>query len=98
MKRREFIGQNATIAAALASRLRLSGQPQQSRAAIVIGVDKAGDLPKLRAAASGAHKIADALRGERSGTTLFVDTSGPVQVTIPNSGCCRMRPRIAMQR
>jgi hypothetical protein len=80
MKRREFITLNARFAAVLASSVGLSGQPVKSRAAVVIGVDKAGNLPKLRAAASGAQSIANWLNGEHFDTKLFIDTSGPVQV------------------
>lgn len=80
MKRREFIAVNARLAAVLASSVRLSGQPAKSRAAVVIGVDKAGNLPKLHAAASGALQVADWLRSEHFDTKLLADTSGPVRV------------------
>jgi len=46
----------------------------------VIGVDKAGDLPKLHGAASGARQVSDWLRGEGFNVTLFADGDGSVRV------------------
>ena len=78
MKRREFVTLSASVAGARAS--PLSAQPSKSRAAVVIGVDKAGHLPKLNAAALGARQVADWLRAEGFDTTLFADGTGPVRV------------------
>ena len=52
----------------------------EPRSAIVIGVDKAGDLPILRAAKSGARQVARWLASEGFTVKLFVDDNGPVRV------------------
>jgi hypothetical protein len=80
MKRREFVGMSARIVGALAARPLLNAQPSKVRAAVVIGVDKAGGLPTLHGAASGAQQVADWLRSERFAITLFVDGAGAVRV------------------
>ena len=49
-----------------------------NRAAVVIGVDKAGDLPALRAAASGAKAVATWARDQGYDVQLFTDATGPV--------------------
>ena len=73
MQRRTFLSASgATLASALLPRLA-AGQPV-TRHAIVIGVDKAGSLPLLRAAASGAKNFADWLDGEGFAVTRFIDT------------------------
>jgi hypothetical protein len=76
MTRRQFIA--ASLAAAVASGRRASGQPS-NRAAVVIGVDQTGTLPKLNAAASGAASVGDWLRREGFEVVPFVDSSGPVK-------------------
>jgi hypothetical protein len=48
---------------------------------VVIGVDKPGDLPKLRAAASGAHQVADFLSTEGFEVVSFIDDVGKVHVS-----------------
>jgi hypothetical protein len=48
------------------------------RAALVIGVNKTGDLPFLSAAASGAVKVGDWLRKEGFQVQSFVDGRKPV--------------------
>ncbi len=54
-------------------------RPRQ-RAAVVIGVDKAGDLPKLRAAASGARQVETLLKAEGYDVAALVDDQEPVTV------------------
>jgi Caspase domain len=51
-----------------------------SKFAVVIGVDRTGDLPVLRDAASGAQKVAAWLLGEGFAVTRFIDKDGPVKV------------------
>ena len=76
MTRRQFIA--ASLAAAVASGRRASGQPQ-NRAAVVIGVDRTGTLPKLNAAAAGARSVGNWLGQEGFEVVPFVDSSGPVK-------------------
>jgi len=54
MKRRRFVLATALAAGVVPMRSARSQLPPMRQAAVVIGVDKAGDLPRLRAAASGA--------------------------------------------
>src|SRR5205809_2891 len=64
MERRAFLGAGIALTGAFAVR-PLRAQPgNSSRAAVVIGVDKPGNLPKLRAAGSGARTIAEWLKTE----------------------------------
>jgi hypothetical protein len=49
------------------------------KAAVVIGVDKTGNLTKLNSAAAGAEAVADWLRGEGYDVECLTDRSGPVQ-------------------
>ncbi|MCW2306708.1 caspase family protein [Rhodobium gokarnense] len=49
------------------------------RAAVVIGIDSYRHLPHLKAAVSGAVKMAAFLRGEGFDTRLFTDSGGPVR-------------------
>ena len=78
MKRRQFLLTGAL--AGLASLQSASAQPKKQRAAVVIGVDKAGDLPKLRAAASGARQVEALLRKEGYDVVALVDDTDPVSV------------------
>jgi hypothetical protein len=73
MKRREFL--SASVAAAALALRPVWGQPLQpiSRGAVVIGVNKAGNLPVLRAAVTGARSIGSWLSGEGFEVKLFVD-------------------------
>ncbi len=80
MRRREFVTLNARLAGALAARAPLRAQQSRSRAAVIIGVDKADNLPRLNGAASGARQVASWLHGEGFDTALFADGSGPVRV------------------
>jgi hypothetical protein len=80
MRRRDLLVTGAAMAGLLAARAdRALGQGHQSRAAVVIGVDKAGGLVKLRAAASGARKMANWLQLEGYDLKSFTDDVGPVK-------------------
>jgi hypothetical protein len=78
MERRDFLAASLTLAGALATR-STHGQPTPStRAAVVIGVDTAGDFPTLRAARSGARSVAAWLTAEGFDVALLVDDPNPV--------------------
>ena len=80
MDRRRFLTTFLATTAALRSS-SIFAQPQAAtRGAIVIGVDKAGDLPKLKAASSGAKKVANWLENEGYVVKLFNDESAAVRV------------------
>jgi len=96
MRRRAFLSTGGAALAAILSP-RLSRSAPARRAAVVIGVDQAGDLPRLRAAASGASAFANWLTLERFEVTCFTDGPGaPVKVdpvfdavdAIVRSGTC----------
>lgn len=73
MRRRDFLTMTAMTAAGVATRdARLFGQPP-GRAAVVIGVNKVGTLPRLGGAASDAIKLAAWLRAEGFETRVLVD-------------------------
>ncbi|TWA91076.1 caspase family protein [Bradyrhizobium stylosanthis] len=77
MRRRDFL-----IGGAAATSWLLSSGALANRgkcAAVVIGVNKAGNLPKLSAAVSGARSVADWLKGAGFEVKLFVDESSPVK-------------------
>lgn len=81
MKRRPFLQLGSTALAALLIPRISNGQPI-TRAAVVVGVDRAGNLQKLKAAASGAKEFADWLYGEGFSVTRFIDEPGkPVMVS-----------------
>jgi hypothetical protein len=88
MKRREFLATSLAMAWALGTGTAWAqpGRPKV-RAAVVIGVNKPGDLPKLDGAASGARAVAQWLRDEGfSDVKLFADDEGPVRaVTISDA-------------
>lgn len=77
MRRRSLVLLAASVAA-----IRGHAQPSPpQRAAVVIGVDRAGDLRPLRAAAGGARKVAAWLRREGFDPVVeLVDDPGPVTV------------------
>jgi hypothetical protein len=79
MRRRDLLVGGMALAQVVASRNSL-GQPAapSTRAAVVIGVDKAGDMPVLRAAVSGARQVADWLKAEGVEVFLHVDDAQPV--------------------
>jgi Caspase domain len=80
MRRRDFLILGASLAGTLAARPGFT-QPNLVRAAVVIGVDKAGNLPALSAAASGARTVAGWLASEGFEVKQFIDDSDPVRVT-----------------
>ena len=81
MERRAFLGAGIALTGAFAVR-SVRGQPgSSSRAAVVIGVDKPGNLPKLRAAGSGARTIGEWLKAEGFEVKLFVDDTSPVKAS-----------------
>ena len=80
MRRRDFLG---AISGAFVSPFILSRGAAVpalgTRAAVVIGVNKAGDLPVLKAAASGARTIEQWLRSEGFDVQAFIDDTGPIR-------------------
>jgi hypothetical protein len=80
MKRRQLVLTTGLAAAIVPMRLARGQLPPKKRAAVVIGVDKAGDLPMLRAAASGARQVEALLKAEGYDVTALVDDVTPVTV------------------
>lgn len=81
MRRRDFLLSATFLSAAplLSAKWALAqGRNPTNRAAVVIGVDQAGRLQPLRAAASGALEIATWLRSEGFVVDAHIDTNGPV--------------------
>lgn len=79
MKRRQFL--IAGTLAGLSPPKSAWAQPRKKqRAAVVIGVDQAGDLPRLHAAASGAHQVAGLLTKEGYQISALTDDIAPVTV------------------
>jgi hypothetical protein len=82
MERRRFlsiVGQAVTVVSA---NQIFASQPGRVREAVVIGVDKAGSLPRLRGAASGAAAFRDWLQGEGFKTTLLSDAAIPGSASV----------------
>jgi Caspase domain len=79
MRRRDVLVGGVAWAqlAALPTALAQGGGPS-TRAAVVIGVNKTGNLPILRAAVSGAKSVAEWLDAEGVEVTLIVDDNAPV--------------------
>ena len=77
MRRRDFLAMSAAAVGTFAAR-RTQAQEASTRAAIVIGVDKAGNLPKLSGAALGADTVGNWLKAEGFQVFPFVDSGGPV--------------------
>lgn len=81
MNRRQLLRLIAGSMAAASYRSGIADSHQNfSRAAVVIGINKSGDLPKLDAAAPGAIRVAEWLRQEGFQVREFVD-----EKTIQNS-------------
>jgi Caspase domain len=80
MRRREVLVGGLALAQLAASKKLLAEcvTPPNTRAAVVIGVNKIRDLPVLRAAVSGAKLVADWLCAEGFEVKLIVDENGPV--------------------
>ena len=80
MRRRDFLAMGVTMTGAFAARAVLAqDESSRVRAAVVIGVDRAGHLPKLNGATSGARMVAGWLQSEGFEVKLFVDTVNPVK-------------------
>ncbi|MCA1515630.1 caspase family protein [Bradyrhizobium sp. NBAIM01] len=79
MRRRDLlVGGSITLAQLWAAKSRADCGVPNTRAAVSIGVNKAGTLPVLKAAISGAKSVADWLCGEGFEVKLIVDVAGPV--------------------
>jgi hypothetical protein len=79
MRRRDVLIGGVAWAQLVASRTALAQCAEPStRAAVVIGVNKTGNLPVLRAAVSGAKSVADWLCAEGFEVKLIVDDTQPV--------------------
>ena len=79
MRRRDVLVGGITWAQLAALRTALAqGGGTSTRAAVVVGVNKTGNLPILRAAVSGAKSVADWLTGEGFEVKLITDDAGPV--------------------
>jgi len=79
MRRRELLlGGVAWAQLAASGNLLAQGGAPSTRAAVVIGVNKTGNLPVLRAAVSGAKSVADWLTAEGFEVKLIVDDNAPV--------------------
>lgn len=78
MRRRDFLAMSVAMTVA-ARTVIVQGAESKVRAAVVIGVDKPGNLPALKGAASGARSVADWLRVEGFEIRLFVDDGSPVK-------------------
>jgi hypothetical protein len=79
MRRREFLQKAAAIS--LIGVGRAHGQTQNTRAAICIGVNRAGNLPVLHAAVSGAEQMAAWLARQPFDIMLFLDSVRPVRLS-----------------
>jgi hypothetical protein len=77
MRRRDLLVGSLALAQLAASGRSLAQAPA-TRAAVVIGVNKTGGLPVLRAAVSGAKSVATWLNGEGFNVKLIVDEARPV--------------------
>src|SRR5437899_3038990 len=78
MRRRDLLVGGMSVTGALLARSAYSQLVK--RAAVVVGVDRVGDLTPLRGAASGAREVAAWLRAEGFEVKLFEDSQGPVTV------------------
>lgn len=78
MRRRDFLAGGLACTQTLAARVAFGQPASPKRAAVVIGVNKTGNLPILRAAVSSAHNIADWLTGEKFDVRVIVDEHQPV--------------------
>ena len=72
MKRRDFLAAGLSMAGPWAVRFAY-GQPITARGAVVIGVDKVGNLQPLKGAGSGARSMAAWLAAEGFDVKPFVD-------------------------
>ena len=85
--RRRFVGGCGALASLLAARpVRGQCVERKSRAAVVIGVNKTGNLPLLSAAVSSAKQVSSWLCGEGFEVHLLIDESQPVLGPVDNRG------------
>ncbi len=77
MKRRVFLSAGLVVASGFYP-FQLLAQNAANRAAVIIGVDKSGDLPRLSAASSGARQFAAWLSAEGFDVRLIEDSHSPV--------------------
>lgn len=80
MHRRELLLSGLAVAGPWPASRSYAQPASAGRGAIVIGVDKAGPLPKLAAAASGALEVVSWLRAEGFEVKPFVDDKNPVSI------------------
>jgi Caspase domain len=78
LRRRDVI-LGLAAAATLGTHKSFGQGGQETWAAVVIGVDHAGNLPVLRAASSGAKDMAKWLIGQGYAVRLFTDETAPVR-------------------
>jgi hypothetical protein len=76
MRRREFVAVGLSAITALLPKLSIG--KSKHCAAVVVGVDQPGGLPKLHGAASGARDVYRWLKGEGYDVKLLSDATGPV--------------------
>jgi hypothetical protein len=76
--RRRFLAAGLTLAGAYAAWPAGSQSKPSKRAAVVVGVDQVADLPRLRAAGSGAVAVATWLANEGLEVKLIIDDKKPV--------------------
>ena len=80
MRRRDFISGGIIAATSLISSPALvQPAPRSPKGAVIIGVNKAGQLPTLSAAVSGANAVAAWLQSEGFEVKLFSDERAPVR-------------------
>ncbi len=77
MKRRDVLSAGMVLASGFLSTHSFA-QAVGNRAAVVIGVDKSGGLPRLSAASAGARQFAGWLHDEGFDVTLLDDSQSPV--------------------
>jgi hypothetical protein len=75
MRRRDLLLWAAAVSNTLASRIAFGEGDAKERAAVVIGVNRAGNLPKLKAAVSGAEKFGNWLKTQDFDVKFFVDNN-----------------------
>jgi hypothetical protein len=82
MRRRDLLAMGAAMAGMFAARSVLGQETAPlKRAAVVIGVDKVGDLPVLSAAKTGARTVATWLDAEGFEVKTFLDDGKAVRVS-----------------
>jgi hypothetical protein len=80
MRRRELLMSAAAVTASFAGGTVLGQACPGQRAAVVIGVNRASNLPILKAAVSGAEQVGNWLMGQNFEVKLLVDRNKHVKV------------------